>query len=575
MSSRSTDHPHLLDLDAAARLLDLDPAAVEHLARAGYLSAVGGDADGLRFTTSDVKAFMARNADNGSGNLFLAEPDAVDAEDLLEALDGRCEDMAKRALDIFVTVFPESATWDARERRRFVDQATSRFEAILAVASQGAEVDEALTGDLHEVGATAAWSGSPLPQLLVVLRISRDLVVQTAVELAEERGGHWSLPLALLLTRVLPAMDRLTDSIAQGYWSAVVGREAEQKSRYEHVVEHSSDGVYEVDLDGRIQYANPSLAVTLGRTAVDLDDAVLTDVLAPIGDNAAVHALISEPPGGARRLELVVFRPDGVRRVLEVRTTARRRDGEVVGFQGVVRDVTTARDLEADKNEFLALMTYDLRQPLTTILGLGATLEAHGTDLPEDRIRRMGSAVRRQAERISRLADDLYDISRLEAQSLLLSPRPVDLATSIEAALATVEQPEQVRIEVPDGLEVLADPRRLEQVVANLVENALAYGAPPVIVRATEVGKDGSVEVAVIDHGTGVPPALVPSLFNRLRLLARRDRDRGRGTGLGLSLVKGLVEAMGGRVWYEQVPGGGADFRLSLPVPRRAGRLAG
>jgi signal transduction histidine kinase len=263
-----------------------------------------------------------------------------------------------------------------------------------------------------------------------------------------------------------------------------------------------------------------------------------------------------------------VFRPDGVRRVLEVRTTARRREGEVVGFQGVVRDVTTARDLEADKNEFLALMTYDLRQPLTTVLGLGATLEAHAQELAPDRISRMGAAVRLQAERISRLADDLYDISRLEAQSLLLSPRPVEVASTIEAALATVEHSESVQVHVTPGLHVLADPRRLEQVIANLVENAIGYGAPPIEIRVSDVGKDGSVEVAVIDHGNGVPSALVPSLFNRLRLLARRDRDRSRGTGLGLSLVKGLVEAMGGRVWYEQVPGGGADFRLSLPVPR-------
>jgi signal transduction histidine kinase len=277
--------------------------------------------------------------------------------------------------------------------------------------------------------------------------------------------------------------------------------------------------------------------------------------------------LLSEPPGGARRLELVVFRPDGVRRVLEIRTTARRREGEVVGFQGVVRDVTTTRDLEADKNEFLALMTYDLRQPLTTVLGLGATLEAHAIDLPDEQIARMGASVRLQAERMARLADDLYDISRLEAQSLLLSPRPVALRSTVEAALTTVAGAEVVTVDVAPELQVLADPRRLEQVIGNLVENALAYGAPPVAVRASEVGKDGSVELAVIDHGAGVPAALVPSLFNRLRLLARRDRDRSRGTGLGLSLVKGLVEAMGGRVWYEQVPGGGADFRLRLPSP--------
>ncbi len=217
-------------------------------------------------------------------------------------------------------------------------------------------------------------------------------------------------------------------------------------------------------------------------------------------------------------------------------------------------------------------MTYDLRQPLTTILGLGATLESHAPELGEERIRRTGAAVRRQAERISRLADDLHDISRLEAQTLLLSPRPVELAASIQAALAPIDRREAVVVAVPAGLQVLADPRRLEQVVANLVENAFAYGAPPVEVRATIAGKDGAVEIAVIDHGRGVADALVPSLFDRLRLLAHRDRDRSRGTGLGLSLVKGLVEAMGGRVWYEQVPGGGADFRFRLPVPHAGER---
>ncbi len=562
-----TGPPRLLPVDEVAAILQVSIAAVESLVAAGYLLPVETTNTGPAFSSSDVKAFVARNADNGSGNLFFSDPPA-EAGDLLAALDGKSLEMARRAHEIFVTVFPETGDWDARETARFIDQAKARFEAILAVASQGAEVDEALTEDLQEVGAAAAWAGSPLPQLLVVLRISRDLVVQMAVELAEERGRHWSLPLALLLTRVLPAMDRLTDALAQGYWAAVVGREAEHKARYEHIVEHSSDGVYEVDLDGRIQYANPSLAVILGRRPEDLTDARLADVVVPVDGSGPIEPLLSEPPGGARRMELVVFRPDGVRRVLEVRTTARRRDGVVAGFQGVVRDVTAARNLEADKNEFLALMTYDLRQPLTTILGLGATLEAHAQDLPEDRIRRMGGAVRMQAERVSRLADDLYDISRLEAKSLLLSLRPVDLSQAVEAALTTVGDVDHVLVSVPEGLEVMADARRLEQVIANLVENAIVYGEPPVEIRASAVGKDGSVELAVIDHGTGVPSALVPSLFNRLRLLARRDRDRSRGTGLGLSLVKGLVEAMGGRVWYEQVPSGGADFRLSLPAPR-------
>ncbi|HVM07817.1 MAG TPA: ATP-binding protein [Acidimicrobiales bacterium] len=570
MSSRSTDSPHLLTLRAAAELLELTEHAVESLTTSGYLPIVlvegpAGNAE-PHIALSDVKAFMARNADNGSGNLLFEEDDSADAADLLEALDGRCGQMAERALEIFADVFPEAVRTE-KERGKFLQQATARFEAILAVASQGAEVDDALVGDLEEVGAAAAWAGSPLPQLLVVLRISRDLIVQTAVELADEHGRHWSLPLALVLTRVLPAMDRLTDSIAQGWWATVVAREAEQKARYEHVVEHSSDGVYEVDLDGCIQYANRSVATILGRPVEQLVDRRLPEVITPM-DGSSVEPLMSEPPGGARRLEMTVLRPDGVRRLLEVRTTVRTRDGRPVGYQGVVRDVTAARDLEADKNEFLALMTYDLRQPLTTILGLGATLEAHGDDVSPDRVRRMGEAIRRQAERMSRLADDLYDISRLDAQSLLLSPRSVELAAVVDAALSTVEDAVGVTVSVPPGLTVVADPRRLEQVIANLVENALTYGAPPVEVRAKELAIDGGVEVAVIDHGTGVPPALVPSLFNRLRLLAQRDRDRTR-TGLGLSLVKGLVEAMGGRVWYEQAAAGGADFRISLPSARR------
>src|SRR5437588_665550 len=210
------------------------------------------------------------------------------------------------------------------------------------------EAVEALVGDLQDVGAGAAWSGSPLPQLMVILRISRDLVVQTAVELAEERGSHWGLALSLLLTRVLPAMDRLTDAIAQGYWSAILGREEEARARYESVVEHSSDGIYEVDLDGRIQYANPSLAIILGRNLDQIEGRSIGDVIVPLDPGSSIEALVSEPAGGSNRLQMTIARPDGVRRVLDVRTQPRRVDNELVGFQGVIQDVTTSFDLEAD-----------------------------------------------------------------------------------------------------------------------------------------------------------------------------------------------------------------------------------
>jgi len=231
-----------------------------------------------------------------------------------------------------------------------------------------------------------------------------------------------------------------------------------------------------------------------------------------------------------------------------------------------VRDVTAARDLDDAKNEFLALITHDLRNPLTTILGLGATLETYASELPVDRIQRMGVSVRHQAERISRLADDLFDVSRLEARSMVLTLRPVDMAVAIDLALASVADADGVRVDVSPGTLVLGDARRLEQVMANLIDNALAHGAPPVEVTAS--ARPAEVEVSVRDHGSGVADALVPTLFSRLRTFGRQDRDRGRGTGLGLALVRGLVEAMGGRVWYEPASDGGARFSLVLPAPR-------
>jgi PAS domain S-box-containing protein len=332
-------NPHRVDLAAAARYLELDERSVLAMAAVGYLRPTD-ERDGPRFELADLKAFIARNADNGSGNItnLLDDDESSNPQVLLDALDGRSEDMARRAFDIFAAAFPEAQQWSLSEQARFIDQARNRFEAILAVTGQGSAVDEALVGDLQDVGAAAAWSGSPLPHLLAILRISRDLVVQTAVELAEERGRHWGLSLSLLLTRVLPAMDRLTDALAQGYWAALVGREEELRERYQHVVETSSDGVFEVDLDGRIQYANASLASIVGRAQADLVGAPLRDVIVPADPLVSVEPLMSDRPPG--QVQLTIVRPDGGNRELDVRTSVRYRFDDLIGFQGVVHDVT-------------------------------------------------------------------------------------------------------------------------------------------------------------------------------------------------------------------------------------------
>jgi PAS domain S-box-containing protein len=545
-----------MDLAESADLLRLPLEAVRALATAGYLKISGDDGTGPSFSVSDLKGFLARNADGGSAILV---PDDADPTELIEALEGRSTEMARRALDIFQAAMPEASIWTAEEQQRFVDQSTARFEAILAVTRAGNDVDDSLLGDLREVGASAAWAGSPLPQLLVVLRISRDLVVQTAVEIVETRGQGSSQALALLLTRVLPALDRLTDALAQGYWAAVIGREETERARYEHVVEQSSDGIYELDVTGRLSYANPSLQAMVGQSMLDLEGARLEHIFQVLGDASAealasLDAASTEQDGGEAEVTFEALRADGVRREFHVVTFPRLEDGQVVGYQGVVQDVTAVREAERARHEFLAMVTQDLRSPITTILGLGVTLEAYAEELSAERIRRTGASIRRQAERISRVADDLYEVSRLETHSLRLTLRPTDVLGAVEAALSALEDPSEVEVEVPEAIEVLADGRRLELIVASLVENALNHGAPPVHVEAWE-DRDG-VELVVTDTGPGVPAAAIPTLFTRP------------GSGIGLFLARGLAEAMGGRVAYEPGPGGrGSTFRVHLRRP--------
>jgi PAS domain S-box-containing protein len=540
----------MLDLPESADLLRLPVEAVRALAAAGYLKASGDAGTGPFFSVHDLKGFLARNADGGSA---LLVPDDADPTELLETLEGRSTEMARRALDLFSQAMPETAIWTAEEQQRFVEQSAARFEAILAVTRAGEAVDQGLVDDLRDVGASAAWAGSPLPELLVVLRISRDLVVRTSVEIADARGRGSSQALALLLTRVLPAMDRLTDALAQGYWAAVLGREETDRARYEHLVEQSSDGIYELDLTGRLSYANPSLSAMVGQSAMELEGARLEHIFQALGDRSAA-ALARLDAEGEADVTFEALRADGVRREFHVVTFPRLADGTIVGYQGVVRDVTAVREAERARHEFLAMVTQDLRSPITTILGLGVTLEAYAEELSTERIRRTGASIRRQAERISRVADDLYEVSRLESHSLRLTLRPTDVAGAVDAALTALEDPSGVEVEVPDGLTVLADARRLELIVAGLVENALTHGAPPVIVEAWD--EPDGVDLVVTDAGPGVPPAAVPSLFNRP------------GSGIGLYLARGLAEAMGGQLAYEPGPGGrGSTFRVHLRRP--------
>src|SRR5207248_10667220 len=162
--TQPSGRPRLVDLPEAASLLRLSEDGVEALVGAGYLIPSREESGAPRFAIGDLKAFVARNADDGAGALFGEGGDALDPNTLLAALDGRAEEMARRAFDVFVAALPEAATWSMAEQFRFIEQARKRFEAILAVTASGGGGDHALTGHLQEPGPSAAPARSARPQ---------------------------------------------------------------------------------------------------------------------------------------------------------------------------------------------------------------------------------------------------------------------------------------------------------------------------------------------------------------------------------------------------------------------------
>jgi hypothetical protein len=219
----TTHHlPEHLDLQTAAGTVSLPADAVEALVAAGYLAVAHPVGPEPRFQLPDLKAFVARNSDNGSGGAIhrALNPD-MEPEELVDLLDERAEHMAARLLKMYEIVFPQARSWSPERQAKFVLRTKERFEAILAIAALGEKFDPGLIHELEQIGAASARSNVKLPQILAMLRVSRDLVVQNAIDLAASGDRHGGHALSLLLTRILPAMDRLSDALTAGYWEAM------------------------------------------------------------------------------------------------------------------------------------------------------------------------------------------------------------------------------------------------------------------------------------------------------------------------------------------------------------------
>ena len=211
----------------------------------------------------------------------------------------------------------------------------------------------------------------------------------------------------------------------------------------------------------------------------------------------------------------------------------------------------------------LAVAAHELRTPLAVILGMSEILRDGWAGLSEERRLHLVDLIAKQAHQLRRVVRTLLTLSRIEAGMLGAEPVVFDTSELVLSRLPELgDRSRDVRVECATGLVAYADADHLWHILANYIENAFKYGAPPVDVSVTE--RDGWVELRVCDPGPGVADEFVPRLFERFSRGPEAQRQA-EGAGLGLSIVRSLVEAAGGEAWYEAREPAGACFGVRVP----------
>jgi len=248
------------------------------------------------------------------------------------------------------------------------------------------------------------------------------------------------------------------------------------------------------------------------------------------------------------------------------------RDGTILVFH----DLTRLKQLERTREEFVANVSHELRTPLSLIKGYVETLLDGARQNPEV-AERFLKIIERNAQRLDLLIQDLLTISALESGRMKLNPQPVELHSLAEKVLNDLHSKAEARgatllNHLPPALLAQVDANRVDQVFANLVDNAVKYGRNQGrVVVGGKIADSGMIEVFVNDDGPGIPTEALDRVFERFyRVDKARSRDQG-GTGLGLSIVKHIIQSHGGEVWVESEPGKGATFYFTLPATKKAG----
>lgn len=226
--------------------------------------------------------------------------------------------------------------------------------------------------------------------------------------------------------------------------------------------------------------------------------------------------------------------------------------------------------LDQLRNEFIAMVAHDMRTPMTVITGFASVLDEGYEELTAEQRKSFLSSISSNTMRVSDFVENLLQFARMEAGEFSHVSEPVDIGPLVEHVandFAAARKVEGLTTVIESGLPpVRADEGRVAQVLGNLISNAAKFSPPgePIMLEAGST--DGEVKVSVADRGPGIAPDDIGKLFRKFGTL--EDHKSHEGTGLGLYISKQLVEAMGGRIWVDSVPGHGATFSFTLPVAR-------
>ena len=354
---------------------------------------------------------------------------------------------------------------------------------------------------------------------------------------------------------------QLFDEVKARQYQEHAQSQAQQQALFNSMVE----GVLLLDHEGRVQMVNQSLELLFGLDK-DIRGQTIMEAFRLHELSTLVTRLLMEGTVLGSELEL----PGIESRCFQVNATAvLDRSGGQRGSILVFHDLTRIKQLENTRQEFVANVSHELRTPLSLIKGFVETLIDGAKDDPAVATRFL-QTIDKHADRLTFLIEDLLTISRIESGQIVLNLQPTVLRAVAERVIDDLQSragERRVRLDnsVPDNLCAKADADRLQQVLFNLVDNAIKYGKPEgaVVIGGRQIDS-GHAELWVQDDGPGIPPEAIERVFERFyRVDKARSRDQG-GTGLGLAIVKHIVQSHGGEVWVKSELGKGSTFHFTL-----------